>query len=187
MPAGWTLEYDARDAVSLVRPGAGHMVQGDGAIYFDAIRLYARPIAGQPDGTLGGVPGVGSTPEELATWLSQRPQLTATSPSRTVLAGRQAWQLDFHLSSDAGELCGIPCVHLLDGPDRDAQYAFGIEGDWRVRAYLVDAPDGSTVVVTIEDTDGVGFDAEVVAAQPIIDSFEFVAPPPATASPRATR
>lgn len=183
LPPGWTLEDDNAESVSLVRPSPGHLVQGDGVVYFDAIRFYARPVAGQPDGTLTGVPGVGTSAKALATWLAERPQLTATAPTQTILAGLTAYQLDFSLSPDAGDLCGIPCANLLDSADRGGSYRFGIEGEWRVRAFLLDAPDGSTVMITIEDTDGVGFDDEVRAGMPIVESLEFVTPTQPSASP----
>jgi hypothetical protein len=175
VPDGWTLEYDVAEAASLVRPGAGYMIQGDNAfVIFDGIRLFARPVAGRPDGALGGVPGVGTSAEELATWLSKRPQLLATTPTLTTLAGLPAYQLDFELSDEAGDLCGIPCANLLDSGAGTDSYRVGLEGDWRVRAFLVDAPDGSTVLITIDDADAVGFDDEVAAAQPILDSLQFV-------------
>ena len=123
---------------------------------------------------------------ELATWLAQRPQLTATPVVEATVAGRRASMLDFQLSPGVGALCGMPCANLLDdGPDQ-AQYAFGIEGTWKVRAWLVDAPDGSTVVLTIEDTDGVGFEAEVAAAEPLIQSLRFVVPDKSSPGPSPT-
>jgi len=95
--------------------------------------------------------------------------------TKTTLAGLPAYTLDFALSPTAGELCGVPCVNLLNGPGPDPSkvYQLGILGTWKVRAYLVAAPDGSTVVVTIEDTDGTGFDEEAAAALPIVESLVF--------------
>jgi hypothetical protein len=183
LPAGWTLEEDSPAYLSLARPDAGHVIQGDGALYFDAIRLYGRPVAGLPDGTLGGVPGVGTSARELATWLSERPQLTSTAPVKTTLAGLTGYQLDFALSADAGDLCGIKCVNLLDSADDGPSYRFGIEGDWRVRAFLLDAPDGSTVMVTIEDTDGVRQEEEIAAGMSILNALRFIEPVDVSASP----
>jgi hypothetical protein len=177
LPDGWTLEDNQPNSMTFVRPNAGYLVQGDnGLVGFDAIKLYARPIAGQPDGTIGGVEGVGTTARELAAWLSQRPQLTATAVTENTLAGLKAYVLDFQLSPAAGAFCGIPCANLLDDGTGQEQYAFGIEGDWRVRAYLLDTPDGSTVMVTVEDTDGLGFEDEIAAAEPILASLRFVEP-----------
>jgi len=121
------------------------------------------------------VPGVGTSPLALANWLATRPQLTASAVTKTALAGLPAYTLDFTLSSSAGELCGVRCVNLLNGPGPDPSkaYQLGILGTWKDRAYLVKAPDGSTVVVTIEDTDGNGFDDEVAAALRIIESLVF--------------
>jgi len=116
---------------------------------------------------------VGTTAKDLATWLSSRPQLLASKPKLTTLAGRPAYQLDFTLSPDAGQLCGVPCVNLLNSADRVTWYQFGIEGPWKVRAFLLDGPDGATVMITVEDVDGVGFDREVREAQPVLDSLSF--------------
>ncbi len=175
LPAGWLLEGDTAAALTFVRPGAGFIHQPDGANFFDSVRLYARPVAGQPDGTNDPMPGVGTSPVALANWLAARPQLTATAVTTTTLAGLPAYTLDFALSPTAGELCGVRCVNLLNGPGPDPGkvYQLGILGTWKVRAYLVAAPDGSTVVVTIEDTDGTGFDEEAAAAAPIVESLVF--------------
>ena len=142
-------------------------------MYFDGVAVYVGPVAGQPDGTIAPVEGVGTTSAALAAWLSTRPQLTATQPVQTTLAGRPAYRLDFALSPQAGDLCNIPCANLLDSPDGGRSYRFGIEGPWKVRAYLLEAPDGTTIMVTVEDVDGQGFDQEVSAAQPILDSMTF--------------
>ena len=172
-PAGWIQLYDQPMVFHISPPTAGFLRQTDGAVYFDGITSYAHPVAGQPDGGLSPVDGVGTNAKELATWLSTRPQLLASTPKKVTLAGLSGYQLDFALSADAGELCGIPCVNLLVSPDRAASYAFGIEGPWKVRAFLLDRPDGSTVMITVEDVDGKGFDGEVRAAQPILDSMSF--------------
>ena len=67
----------------------------------------------------------------------------------------------------------MPCANLLDSPDGGKSYRFGIEGPWKVRAYLLEAPDGTTIMVTVDDVDGQGLDQEVSAAQPILDSMTF--------------
>ena len=184
VPSGWTLQADEPELVSLVRPDPQYMVQGDGLVIFDAISIYARPIAGLPDGTLGGVPDVGTSAQALATWLSERPQLTSTAPVKTTLAGLPAFQLDFALSPQAGDLCGIRCVNLLDSAAGPSSYRFGIEGDWRVRAFLVDAPDGSTILISIDDADGAGLEEEIAGAMPILESLRFSEPAGASPSPR---
>ena len=177
LPAGWTLSVDDSDFLVLVRPGAAFFRQPDGLIAFDGVNVYARPRAGQPDGALAPVDGVGSSAKDLATWLSKRPQLTATTPVADTLAGRPAYRLDFQLSPDAGDLCGIPCANLLNSTDNpQTSYAMGIEASWKVRAWLLDAPDGSTVMVTIEAPEGTGFDATVAESTPVVASLRFVGP-----------
>jgi len=176
LPAGWTRSEDTSDLLILVPPGAGSFRQPDGGVFFDSVNVYARPRAGQPDGTKAAVEGVGSSAKDLATWLSKRPQLTATTPVAETLAGRPAYRLDFQLSPDAGDLCGIPCANLLNSTDSAQGYAVGIEAAWKVRAWLLDAPDGSTIMVTIESPAGDTFDATVAEATPVVRSIRFAAP-----------
>ena len=173
VPAGW-LKTDDRPLAYRISPvDAGYGVQGDGSVVFDGVGVFVGPLAGPPDGTIGPVEGVGTTSADLAAWLSTRPQLTATQPTQTTLAGRPAYQLDFDLSPAAGDLCNIQCANLLDAPDGGGSYRFGIEGPWKVRAYLLEAPDGTTIMIAVDDVDGQGFDQEVLAAKPILDSMTF--------------
>lgn len=66
----------------------------------------------------------------------------------------------------------MPCVNLLNGPPVGG-YQFGIEGPWQVRGFLVDAPDGSTLFITVEDVDGSGLAAQVARMQSVLDSITF--------------
>ncbi len=176
VPEGWVKSDDRPSGLRLSPPGAGWHRQGNGGlppVMFDGIGAYSRPLAGPPDGGTLPVAGVGRSAKELADWLSTRPQLISTKPIKVTLAGRTAYQLDFSLSTAAGGLCGMPCVNLLNSSDGAASYQFGIEGPWKVRAFLLEAPDGMTVMITLEDVDGHGFDQELRDAQPILDSIEF--------------
>jgi hypothetical protein len=173
VPDGWILGDDRALAARISPATAGFFRQTDGAVYFDGIYLYSGPLAGPADGAVTPVEGVGSKAKDLAEWLAARPQLTATPVTRVTVEGREAWQLDFRLSPAAGELCGIPCANLLNSPDGNRWYAMGIEGPWAVRTILVDAPNGETLAITVQDTDGSGLAAEVTAAQSILDSIAF--------------
>jgi hypothetical protein len=171
-PAGWVLGEDRPDTLYLNPADAGVLRQADAALVFDGLAVYSEPVAGPPDGGPTALAGVGTTAKDLATWLSARPQLVSSRPVQVTLAGRTAWQLDFRLSAEAGVMCGMPCVNLLNSAN--GAYQFGIEGPWRVRAVLVDAPDGTTVLITVNDVDGVGTATELRQAQPILDSMTFV-------------
>jgi hypothetical protein len=172
-PAGWIQLYDQPLVFHISPSTAGFLRQTDGQVYFDGITVWAHPVAGPPDGGRAPLDGIGTSAKVLATWLSARPQLLASAPTKVTLGGLSGYRLDFALSPDAGELCNVPCVNLLNSPDQGDSYQFGIEGPWKVRAFLLDRPDGSTIMVTVEDVDGNGFDREVRAAQPILDSMSF--------------
>ena len=172
VPSGWTLQHDGLDQLVLVPPDAGWLLQEDGLAVFDSVSVYARPTAGQPDGSRQPVPDVGTGPEDLAVWLSTRPQLNATSPVPKMLAGRTAWMIDFTLASEAGDLCGVPCAHLLNGPG-GTSYGFGIVAEEAVRAYFLEAPNGDTVMVVLEDADASGLEMQAEAAAGLLDSLAF--------------
>jgi len=171
VPAGWVLGEDQPATLYLNPADAGFIRQGDGTVVFDGINAYSAPVAGPPDGGPTPVAGVGKRSKDLATWLSSRPQLLASKPVQVTFAGRPAWQLDFRLSPEAGVMCGMPCVNLLNSST--GSYQFGIEGPWQVRSFLVDAPTGTTVLITVEDVDGSGIETELRRAQQILDSMTF--------------
>jgi hypothetical protein len=171
VPDGWRKQIDIPAYLVISPPGAGLARMWDGSTWSDAIRFYARPLAGPPDGGPEPLEGVGTDAKRLATWMHGRPQLTTTPLLKTTLAGLPAWTFDFGLSSSAGGLCGMPCVNLLNSADHSVSYQMGIEGPWQSRAWFVDAPDGSTVLVAVEDVDGSGLDADVERAQPVLDSL----------------
>ena len=55
------------------------------------------------------------------------------------------------VSSTAGGLCGVRCVNLFNFPDGIQS---GIQEGEVIRAILVDRPDGGTLLILIEDADG---------------------------------
>jgi len=52
-------------------------------------------------------------------------------------------------------------------------YSFGIVGPETAVVYLLDVPSGDTVMVVIDDVDGVDRDLLVAAATPIVNSLVF--------------
>lgn len=174
VPDGWIFNADVALLLRVLPADAASVRQPDGEVFFDAITAYADPVAGAPDGSVGGIAGVGRGAEELATWLASRPQLVTTGPTPITFAGRPAWQVDFRLSPEAGGLCGVACISLFDSPDQARSYQVGYLGDAQVRAILVQVTDARTVLVAVEDVDGSGLDALVARAQPILDSWTFL-------------
>ena len=173
LPAGWVLVEDEFATLHLSPSNAGWGRQGDGSVAFDGIAIYRRPVAAPPDGGPVPVSGVGTTAHVLADWLSTRPQLVSTKPKRVTVGGLPGFELDFHLSSNAGFLCGLPCVNLLNSGDNVDNFQYGIEGPWSVRATLIDVPGGPTVMVAVDGPSGLAFDRLLAEAQPIIESLRF--------------
>ena len=65
------------------------------------------------------------------------------------------------------------CESLFLSSDPAATYGFGLVGPESVVAYLLDTPSGDTVLIVIDDVDGVSPDRLIEAATPIVESVRF--------------
>ena len=173
VPDGWLLSEDRTATLYLTPLDAGWVRMPDGSVAFDAVQLFRRPAAGPPDGGTDLVPGIGTTARQLAEYLRTRPQLNASPMESVTVDGRPGYQVDFSLSSSAGVMCGVACVNLLNDGDGETDYQFGVLAPWRTRAILVDAPDGSAVLIALIDADGEDFERFLAEAKPIVDSIRF--------------
>ena len=68
-----------------------------------------------------------------------------------------------HCTTDHGE---SRCESLFLSSDPAATYGFGLVGPESVVAYLLDTPSGDTVLIVIDDVDGVAPDRLIEAATP---------------------
>ena len=75
-----------------------------------------------------------------------------------------------HCTTDHGEPA---CESLFISDDPAATFGFGLVGPESAVVYLVDAPSGDTVMVVIDDVDGVDTAGLVAAATPIVNSLVF--------------
>ena len=131
VPAGWLRTDDRKLAYRISPVDAGYGVQGDESVFFDGVGVFVGPLAGQPDGTIGPVEGVGTTSADLAAWLSTRPQLTATQPDQTTLAGRPAYPARLRLVARRRRPVQHPVREPARQPRRRGATASGSRGRGR--------------------------------------------------------
>lgn len=170
VPDGWMLATDTADYLQL-RP-AGQEIIG--------IHLFRGVAAASQDPTcpIAAEPGVGTTSTELVTWMRGLAGLTVSSPAMATVGGLRGVSIDIGIAQARTQSCpfanGLPTVPLIVEPGTGLRWV--LAGGERLRMYLLDLPDGGTLIVDIDDFDGAQFDALISAASPIVKGLEFAAP-----------
>jgi hypothetical protein len=198
VPDGWANAEDWLSAVRLM-PDEDYeaKVRFTGAPV-DQISVLARPvaaIAAAPDCEPVATTSADATIEDLATWLTGHPDLTASEPTRVTIDGHDGLVLDIDMADDPLRDClesfgGTPGVPLFGNAaafDGDGRF----ESDWRVgtwelgtgfvcstctsdplRVTLLDV-DGRPILIVIDAADPADQAAFLEQAMPIVQSFEF--------------
>lgn len=167
VPDGWEKVADTAPYLQL-RP-LGSDVAG--------IHLFRDAVAASQDAACPAEaePGVGRTSTELVAWLRARPGLVVSTPAMATVGGLRGLSVDVAIKGDWTESCpfanGAPTVPLIWGGS--AGYRWIIVGNERLRMYVLDLPDGGTVIVDVDAFEGSLIDALIERAVPIIRSFQF--------------
>jgi hypothetical protein len=185
VPFDWQNDVDVHSMLVLLDAAGGQYTYPDGATFRDGIYVYRAPAATAATSETVAK-GVGKKARDLAQWLSGHADLVASSPIPVSIGGATGFRVDVALPTRARtrpDRCtdhGEPrCESLFisnvpgatpGGPD---WFSFGIVGPESEVIYLLDAPSGDTVMVVIDDVDGVDRDALIAAATPIVNSFVF--------------
>jgi hypothetical protein len=186
VPTGWANDLDVHAIFVLLDAAGGQARYPDGTTFRDGVYVYRRPIATSATSKTA-LKGIGTKARDLAQWLSGHADLVASSPVPVAIGGANGYRLEIALSTSPGtkpDRCtadhgATRCASLFlsdapaakpGGPD---WYDFGIVGPEAAVVYLLDAPSGDTVMVVIDDVDGIGRDALVSAATPIVNSLVF--------------
>ena len=186
VPAGWQNDLDVHSMLVLLDAAGGQYTYPDGTTLHDGIYAFRGPNATSATSRTV-VKGVGKKARDLAKWLSGHVDLVASSPAPVTIGGASGFRLEIALpttartspdrcTADHGEprceslfMSNVPSA-TPGGPD---WYSFGIVGPETAVVYLLDAPSGDTVMVVIDDVDGVDRDVLVAAATPIVNSLVF--------------
>ena len=158
---GWANSADNVGQLDLRYAAGGEYEYPDGITFHDGISVFRQPIA-ESMTTREPLDGVGTTANDLAQWLVGHDNLQASTPTPVSIGGATGYRLSLSVPTGARttpDQCtdhGVPrCVSLFLSADPDATYGFGVVGPETVVVYLLDTPSGDTVMVVIDDVDGV--------------------------------
>ena len=162
--------------VDLSWNAGGSYTYPDGIGFHDGISIFRRPVAISPS-TGSPVPKIGSTAADLTQWLASHPDIVTSGRAAVTVGGAPGYRISIALpkSPRSGpDTCtdhGVPaCESLFQS---DAPGGFGIVGPESVVIYLLDTPSGDTVMVVVDDVDGVDRAALIAAATPVVESLVF--------------
>jgi hypothetical protein len=161
-----------------VRASGGMVLFVDRTAPGDELVLYQGAAPRTFDNKL--VAGLGRSPREFMTWLSQRADLDVTEPEAVTLGGLDGWQVDVTVLPDArnglGDCPTEPCVAIASGLDPAEMpswtWELGIWAGAAYRLYALDV-DGQTVLVVMTAWDATTLDATVDRMQRIVDTIVF--------------
>jgi hypothetical protein len=180
VPSGWVNTLDSHGEMDLLYSAGGEYTYPDGLTFHDAVSFFRRPVA-ESASTRAPLKGIGKKAKDLAQWLDGHVDLIASSPTPVAIGGARGYRVVIsvpttprtkpdHCTSDHGEPA---CESLFISDDPAAFYGFGVVGPETSVVYLLDAPSGDTVMVVIDDVDGVDQAGLVAAATPIVNSLVF--------------
>ncbi len=167
VPDGWVLATDSAAYLQL-RPADQQLL---------GIHLFRGVSAASQDATCPAQPqpGVGTSSIELVAWIRGLKGLSVTSPALVTVGGLRGSSMDIRIANGWTASCpfanGIPTVPLL--VDQGTGLRWVIAGGERLRLYVLDLPDGGTLIVDIDDFEGSQLTAFLGTAQPIVNSLQF--------------
>jgi hypothetical protein len=180
VPAGWTNTLDTRGQVDLSFDAGGIFTYPDGIAFHDGISLFRRPVAESPDAQIP-IYAIGKTAKDLAEWLDSHVDLAASGLTPVTVGGAPGYRITIavpkgprtspdHCTTDHGLQA---CESLFISDDPAATWGFGVVGPESAVVYLIDAPSGDTLMVVIDDVDGVDQAGLVAAGTPVVNSLVF--------------
>ena len=181
VPDGWSNSYDVPGQFDLSYGAGGQYTYPDGITFSDGLSIFADPVA-ESAAVQAPLPGVGTSAAALAAWLAGHEDLVATTREPVSIGGATGFRLVLslpigvrtapdHCTTDHGE---PRCESLFLSADPQVDYGFGLVGPESAVVYLLDAPTGGTVMLVIDDVDGVDAAGLIQAATPIVQSIGFV-------------
>ncbi len=159
VPAGWSNFLDIPGLYLLMPPGApppGNTITSDFIGVQTSVAAQATVTAGNPC-SLDPAPGVGTTPQAIADWLTRQPGLRVTARHAVTLGNLTGIALDVRMAPDWTKGCvtsGVadPVVPLFVGV-APSQFDHEIAPGYAERDYLL-LYRGGTLLVNLIDGSG---------------------------------
>ena len=158
----------------------GWTFAGEGARYFslDAtdepgakLILLSDVVAARSDCSDRPKRGVGTSSDAMTSWLSTHPALDATTPRAVTLGAAAGSWVDVRLAADWNQTCPNGLTLVTRQPDGPQTWA--INGDEKMRFYVLDLPGGGTVTIVVGAPSASDFQHVIAEAAPVVESFDF--------------
>ena len=170
---------DVRGEFDLQWSAGGQHRYPDGLTFHDGISVFRRPVA-ESSTTRTPATGVGKSANDLARWLAAHVDLSASAPTAITIGGASGFRVLLsvptgtrsvpdHCTTDHGD---PRCVSLFLSDDPAAYYGFGLVGPEIAVVDILVVPSGDTVLVVIDDADGINQPELEAAAIPVVNSLE---------------
>lgn len=175
VPNGWVNGEDLPGNFLLVRAGDPQ----EGIYGGNYVGIYRDAVAAAENCDERAEPGIGVTPQDLATWLTGRRGLDATEPQPVTVGGLDGVVVDVTLDKGWRTTCsfseGKPVVPLIIGSGVSDLHHVILPG-MSVRLYLL-ATETGNVVIEVAHVPGQGTFTEYLReVVPIVQSIAFGAP-----------
>jgi hypothetical protein len=169
VPEGWANSGDYPDIYTLTPIGADSSQTGILMSSAISVASDASPCTATPNES------VARTDDAITSWLISRDGLGATDPVEVNVGGLDGVALDLVVESDDAAICvgdGRRYLPLFTGATTGGlQWGIGI--NQRIRAYVLDLPDGRALVILSESPDDASYDAFLTEATAIVESIRF--------------
>ena len=174
VPDGWSNIVDGRNGYILAEQGA----PADTALYLFAT-AYPKAQAAECSGSIDS--SVGRSASAFASWLATLPGLVTTAPAPVTVGGLSGMTLDMSVDPAWTGTCPFggsepkPYVSMFtNGETAEADnFDWGLVAGAGMRLFLLDLPDGRTMLIDVEAQTQADWSALVTAATPVIDTFQF--------------
>ncbi len=171
VPDGWTNPEDNPDGYVLLEQNGPE----DAGIYLFSDVLAHSQAVGCPS---EAAPGVGTSATAIHDWINSLPGLDVSNDASVQIGDLTGFTLDLALKPTWDVTCpwddtaAVPLfVNAQSTPEEG--FDWGIGGDGRMRLFVLDLAPDRTLLVDIEAQDSATWDALLIAAMPIVKSFQF--------------
>ncbi|MFB7892172.1 hypothetical protein ACFC1I_08235 [Microbacterium sp. NPDC056044] len=169
VPAGWKVFEDVPGWIGLAR------MENDGPplLVVRDVDAAAKSCSEEAE------PGVGRTPAQLTTWLSEHEGLATSEPSQVTVGGLDGTTIDTAMAPSWTTACpfseGQPIAMTLVGTDISKTFHWGNDAEWSDRLWVLDLPsvENGNIVIVGTICCGVDRQDQLDAVQEVVDSFEF--------------
>ena len=164
-PVGWA--WNVREASEyIINPDLRSAGSRSRAVYVWLDPIPARDVCSREQ-----APGVGRSPDAIASWLRNHPGLDSSSQTRVRVGGLDGLTIDFRkTATTAGGCTPEQVVVFLLNSDSVTWWP---SNDTNNRLTLLDAGNDQVIAINIASNDPSGYATFLAAATPIVESFDF--------------